>query len=254
MPKFYDQTKEQRSTILSDMRNHILQALQNGNNHKLLSYAKDADTHVRKWAYTFIGRIYKKQIKLRPRILSILHEMLQNKNEKIRQTAIYTTGEIGDLRIISDMLEYGLHDSHCSVRNAVIGSLKVLGQKDPLNALSFARKYIRDSDPEVRRQIVHGIELHGRTHPQDILPILREMQDETVSRVRNMIVHVVGQISYKEGCLETVIMELKGWKNDLLVKSAIKSILKVHREQTYCVHSYEGAKAYIQNAIPEAID
>ena len=62
------------------------------------------------------------------------------------------------------------------MRNAVIGSLKQMGEKDPGPVLAFARKHIHHPDPEVRREMVHGVELRGRTHPEDVLPLLEELQ------------------------------------------------------------------------------
>lgn len=88
-----------------------------------------------------------------------------------------------------------------------------MGQKNPEPTFDFARKHLKDDDPKIRREIVHGIELRGRTHPEDVLPLLEELQDEEVKEVRNMVIHVIGQISYKKGCLEKVVDALNGWRN-----------------------------------------
>jgi len=121
------------------------------------------------------------------------------------------------------------------VRNAVIGSLKQMGEKDPGPVLAFARKHIHHPDPEVRREMVHGVELRGRTHPEDVLPLLEELQHEESKRVRDMLVHVLGQISYKKGCLEKVTTALKNWENQELVARALEEIIDVHRNyEKFC--------------------
>ncbi len=104
----------------------------------------------------------------------------------------------------------------------MIGAMKQMGQKNPEPTFKFARKHLHDDDPQIRREIIHGIELRGRTHPEEVLPLLKELQNEEVKNVRNMIIHVIGQISYKKGCLEKVIENLKSWKNKELVRDASK--------------------------------
>jgi hypothetical protein len=94
--------------------------------------------------------------------------------------------------------------------------------------LKWAKKYLHHPDKEVRREICHGIELRGRTHPQDILPMLKELQREKTARVRNTLVHVIGQISYKKGCLATVIEHLNSWDNKELTDKAVEEIIDVH--------------------------
>ena len=247
--KFYDQPKDKRDRLVAEMLRNIQAGLVQQEPRRLYAYAASPDTHVRKWAYISLGRIYAEQDQLRKQILSTLSDMLANPNAKVRQTAIYAAGEIGDLPVVADLLERGLHDAHHSVRNGVIGALKVMGAKHPAPTLAFARKHLKDQDPEVRRQVVHGIELRGRTQPQEVLPLLREMQHETNTRVRKMVVHVLSQISYKPHCLETVIPELRRWDNQTLVKSAVVAILAVHQEQKYCAHSYQEAKTYIQKVL-----
>ncbi len=73
------------------------------------------------------------------------------------------------------------------------------------------KKHLRDDDSRIRREIIHGIELRGRTHSEEILPLLKGLQNEKVESVRDMIIHVIGQISYKEGCLEIVVENLENW-------------------------------------------
>lgn len=89
----------------------------------------------------------------------------------------YMLGEIEKTREVDRIfpfLEIALSDKHHSVRNAVIGSLKQTGQKNPKATLEFAQKYLHHSDPKIRRETLHGIELRGRTHPEDILPLLKK--------------------------------------------------------------------------------
>ena len=100
----------------------------------------------------------------------------------------------------------------------------------------------------MRREICHGIELRGRTHPQDILPLLKMLQHDSEKRVRNTLVHVLGQISYKKGCLKTVINELNSWSNKILISDAIDEIIDVHSEKRYAKFTaltQEEVKIYI---------
>ena len=120
-----------------------------------------------------------------------------------------------------------------------------MSQKNPGPVLEWAEKYINHPDTEIRREVCHGIELRGRTHPEDILPILKKLQFEKKSRVRKTLIHVLGQISYKKSCLETVVNELRNWEDTELILEAIEEILDVHerygdfsyysKEETECV-------------------
>jgi hypothetical protein len=102
------------------------------------------------------------------------------------------------------------------------------------------------NDPEVRKKVIHGIELRGRTHPEDVLPLLKELQDENNPQVRKMLIHVLGQISYKRGCLEKVTSALKTWKNRKLVEDAIHYILEVHKNYPFSAMTPEEAKKYLK--------
>jgi hypothetical protein len=93
---------------------------------------------------------------------------------------------------------------------------------------------------------VHGIELRGRTHPEDVLPVLYKLQNEENKRVRDMIIHVLGQISYKNGCLENVISSLKQWENQALVGEALDEIIVVHGRYRFAVKSKEEVEEYIR--------
>jgi hypothetical protein len=100
----------------------------------------------------------------------------------------------------------------------------------------------------VRREICHGIELRGRTHPQDILPLLKVLQFDKTSRVKKTLVHVLGQISYKKGCLQTVVQEVKNWDNKQLVKEALMEIVDVHgRYKNFAFKTQQQAIDYIEN-------
>ena len=72
------------------------------------------------------------------------------------------------------------------------------------------------------------------------------MQFDTTARVRHTLIHVLGQIAYKKNCLETVIQELKTWKNKDLVLKAIDEIIDVHqRYKDFSFYTQEQAIQYI---------
>ncbi len=213
-----------------------------------MKYASDEDTYIRKTAYLAIGKIHKANEDLRNKILTELDRLMGNNNEKVRQTAVNGAGEIGmyDFGVIEHIMEKGLFDEHHSVRNAVIGSIKKMGEKNPKPVLKFAKQYLHHEDKEIPREICHGIELRGRKYPQDILPLLRELQWDKTRRVRSTLVHVLGQIAYKKGCLEIVIADLEKWENKELVADAIEEIIDVHdRYSDFAVKTQDEAREYI---------
>ena len=58
--------------------------------------------------------------------------------------------------------------------------------------------------------------------------------------------HVIGQISYKAGCLETVVDHLKKWDNKRLVEDALAEIIDVHhRYRNFSALTQQQAKEYI---------
>ena len=249
---FYDLSKEKRAALVDIIHAAILSDITKGRNAAILKYASDEDTYIRKAAYLAIGKIHKANEGLRAKTVILLDKLLKNDNQKVRQTAINAAGEIGmyDFDVIERMMEAGLFDSHHSVRNAVIGSIKKMGEKNPKPVLKFARRYLHHEDKEIRREICHGIELRGRKHPQDILPLLRELQWDKTRRVRDTLVHVLGQIAYKKGCLETVIADLKQWENKELVADAIEEIIDVHdRYRNFSAMTQDQARYYIQKNI-----
>ncbi len=246
---FYDLDTVHRNILVDKINSEILSDLTTEKSDHLLKYFADEDTYIRKTGYIIIGKLYKSKKEIRSEILKRLDFLLNSENPKVRQTAINAAGEIGitDFSSIEKLMEKGLIDGHHSVRNAVIGSVKKMGEKNPEPVLVFARRFLHHEDKEVRREICHGIELFGRTHPEVILPILKELQNDKTARVRNTLIHVIGQISYKEGCLETVIRHLKTWENVDLIEKAVEEIIDVHeRYKNFAVLTQKQAIDFIE--------
>ena len=246
---FYDLNKEQRKLLVDKINNGILSDLSTGKGSHLLIYFADEDTYIRKTAYLSIGKIYKVKKENCTEIIKQLDLLSGNDDAKVRQTVINAAGEIGliDFQEAEPFMEKGLFDKHHTVRNAVIGSIKKMGEKNQVPVLTFAKRFLHHENAEVRREICHGIELFGRTHPEDILPLLKELQYEETARVRNTIIHVIGQISYKKACLEAVIEHLKTWENTALVEKAIDEIIDVHeRYKNFAFYTQEQAVKYIK--------
>jgi hypothetical protein len=244
---FYDLSREERQELVDEMEKSIKSDLEADKTEIIVKYAFDQDTYIRKNAYLILGRLYRDHENLRNSILNVTGKLLNHENEKVRQTAIYASSEIGkvDADYVWKYFEIAMNDKHHSVRNATIGGLKQMGQKNPEATLEFSKKFLHHSNPEVRRVIIHGMELRGRIHPSDILPLLEEVQNEESKRVRGMIIHVIGQISYKRGCLETTISSLNEWKNKKLVNDALEEILDVHKRYKFAEKSPEEAREYI---------
>lgn len=236
---FYDLTKVERAQKVADIQYDLLQVVKTKNSPLHIQYFDDEDTYIRKAAYQGLGRIYNAEVTLREGILQLLSKLKNHTSELVRQTVVNAAGEIGmfQFEAVQPFFDEALFDDHHKVRNAVIGSLKKMGQKNPLPTLQWAKKYLTHDDKEVRREICHGIELRGRTHPQDILPLLQILEDETTKRVRDTTVHVLGQISYKKGCLPTVVTALNTWKNQKLVQDAADEIIDVHSTKRYAKFS-----------------
>ena len=226
----------------------IASEIETGKLVKTLAYFSDEDGYVRKAAYLALGKIYKNDPSLLNKIIDILRIFIRVTDFKVRQTAINAAGEIGkiDFGSVKEFFDIGLFDTHHSPRNAVIGSIKKMGEVNPAPVLSFAREYLHHPDKEIRREICHGIELRGRRYPQDILPLLKELQFDKTKRVQNTLIHVLGQIAYKKGCLATVIAEIKSWENNTLTKAAIEEIIDVHhRYRNFSALTQEEARRYI---------
>ncbi|HEY3430859.1 MAG TPA: HEAT repeat domain-containing protein [Cyclobacteriaceae bacterium] len=246
---FYSLSKKQREELVSEIKTDVRFGIQKNKQQSLLTYFSDEDTYIRKAAYLAVGKIYVEDASLQKKILNLLTQLLRAEHYHIRQTVINAAGEIGikDFESVEHFFDQALFDHHHTVRNAVIGSVKKMGQKNPKPVLRWAKKYLHHADKEVRREICHGIELRGRTHPQDILPLLKELQDDKTARVRDTLVHVLGQISYKKGCLETVVAELNSWKNKTLSKAATEEIIDVHdRYKDFAILSQKQAIQYIK--------
>lgn len=247
---FYDLSKQERSHVVATIRDEILHDLATNQLIKTIDRFGDNDTYIRKAAYLSTGRIYAGNKNLQPAIIQMLDRLFLQGDYKIRQTVINAAGEIGkgDFGIVQQIFDKGLFDEHHSPRNAVIGSIKKMGEVNPTPVLAWARKYLHHPDKEIRREICHGIELRGRKYPQDILPLLQELQYDKTARVRNTLVHVIGQIAYKEGCLQTVIEHLKAWENKPLVAEVLEEIIDVHyRYRNFSAMTQQEAKQYIAN-------
>lgn len=65
-----------------------------GNSENISRYADDDDTYIRKNAYLIMGRLYRDHPESRARILERLENLFRSDDEKVRQTAVYATGEI----------------------------------------------------------------------------------------------------------------------------------------------------------------
>lgn len=247
---FYDLSEADRKKLIKKIDQEIESDLKNNTSQNLLKYFSDEDTYIRKTAYLSIGRSYFSNPNLQQNVLKTLNQLFESPDGKVKQTTVNALGEIGKKEADKalPLFEKAMIDEDHSVRNAVIGSLKKMGEKNPKPVLEFSKMFLHNENPEVRRQAVHGIELRGRTHPQDVLPLLEELQNEQVKRVRDVIVHVLGQISYKKGCLESVIDALKKWKNKEIVNNALAEILETHKAyEKFSAKSYKEAKDYINS-------
>ncbi len=246
---FYDLSKEERIELVQKMELEVKSDLNNSENGNIVRYASDDDSYIRKNLYLILGRLYLNELDFKEKVMESTRLLYQSSDEKQRQTAVYVWGEIGktDFDEVVLFLEKALNDNSNKVKSSIMGSLKKMGEKNPQSTLGFAQKFINHPDPEVRRLIVHGIELRGRNHPEDVLPLLYQLQNEVTPRVRNMIIHVIGQISYKEGCLETVVLDLMNWENKELVKDFLEEIVKVHKRYNFAYKSEKETKSYIES-------
>jgi hypothetical protein len=245
---FYDLSKEKRQELLQEMEKSIIIDINNLDTGYIAKYAADEDTYLRKNCYLILGRLYRDNSDYRSFIFSAAKSLFKSSDENEKQTAVYIWGEIGKMNVdmVAQCFEVAFYDDNPKVKNAIMGALKQMSEKNPQPTLKFADLHLNHPDPEVRRLLVHGIELRGRTHPEDVLPILYKLQNEEHRRVRDMIIHVLGQISYKEGCLEKVVTSLKKWENQNLVNDALDEIINVYGRYRFAVKSKEEAKEYIQ--------
>ncbi|WP_299272711.1 HEAT repeat domain-containing protein [uncultured Psychroserpens sp.] len=245
---FYDLSKPERDALVAEINQEIAQDLSQAVTERIVRCFSDDDTYVRKTGYLAIGKIFYAQPQLQNTIFSVLKVLMTSEDELIRQTVINAAGEIGKFHFdkIQVFMDTGLFDKHHRVRNAVIGSIKKMGEKNPEPVLTWSKSYLEHPDKEIRREICHGIELRGRTHPQDVLPLLKVLEFDETRRVSETLVHVLGQIAYKNGCLKTVVEHLNTWKNKELVQHALDEIVDVHnRYKKFAVLSQDEAIAYI---------
>ena len=253
---FYDLPKKERLQLVEKINKEIDQDLSSISTDKIVEYFSNEDTYIRKTGYLAIGKIYYVRPELQKMILSTLKDLLNSDIDKVRQTTINAAGEIGKFHfnLVQEFFDKGLFDKHHSVRNAVIGSMKKMGERNPEPVLAWAKTYLKHSDKEIRREICHGIELRGRTQPQDVLPLLKELENDETKRVTDTLIHVLGQIAYKNGCLKTVVGALNTWKNKELVEKALDEIVDVHeRYKSFAVLTQQEAIDYIDaNYKPES--
>jgi hypothetical protein len=228
---FYDLSKSEREQKYQDIQDDILRGLLQGESDRTAVYFDDADTYIRKAAYLGVGKIYKQDLAPLNDIIDMLDMFMAADSERIRQTVINAAGELamGDFACVEHLFDIGITDPHHSVKNAVQGSLKKAGEKNPVQIIPFCRRHITSPEPEVRRTAAHGLELRGRTHPEDVMPIFRLLQFEKHKRVRPMLVHIFGQVGYKKGCLEKVTAELLTWDDKALADECFEAILEQHR-------------------------
>jgi len=247
---FYDLSPAERADLCRNIYEGLLNNLRAGSTAYFAQIFNDADTYIRKAGYLATGKIYKEHAALAHTILDTLGLLMDSPHHPIRQTTVNAAGEIGkyDFEQVRAFFDKGLFDTHHTVRNAAIGSVKKMGEKNPAPVLEWAKAYLHHPDKEIRREICHGIELRGRTHPEDILPLLKELEHDATARVKNTLVHVIGQISYKKGCLEKVITHLQQWENKTLAAKAIEEIIDVHyRYRNFSYYTQDEAISIINN-------
>lgn len=212
---FYDLSKEERAILVEKINQDVLTDFSLGKTEDVIKYFSDDDTYIRKTSYLAVGKIFYSSPELQKTILISLKELLNSEIDKVRQTVVNAAGELGKFHFekVQCFFDIGLFDKHHSVRDVVIGSVKKMSEKNPEPVLHWVKTYLKHSDQEIRREICHGIELRGRPHPQDILPLLKVLEFDETKRVSETLIHVLGQISYKNGCLKTIINHLNTWGN-----------------------------------------
>lgn len=150
---FYDLPKNERANVVANIRNTILKELKNNKLIHTIFYFSNDDTYIRKSAYLSLGRLYFSHKALQPKIIKTLDTLLLEEDFKIRQTVINTAGEIGkrDFNIVQHFFDKGLFDTHHAPRNAVIGSIKKMGEVNPGPVLHWAKQYLHHESKEIRR-------------------------------------------------------------------------------------------------------
>ena len=155
---FYDIPKDERATLVKEIKAALLQDLMQSKSGRALQYFEDADTYIRKSAYLNIGRLYVENPALQKQVIALLHSLATHPDFKVRQTVINAAGEIGktDFYTVQSFFDTGLLDAHHAPRNAVIGSIKKMGEVNPVPVLQWAQTYLHHPDKEIRREICHG--------------------------------------------------------------------------------------------------
>ena len=250
---FYDLPVAQREKLIGQMEKLIAGDLSSGNDVHIRQYASDSDTYIRKNCYLILSRLYATDDQNRKIILSVMDSLSLSEDEKIRQTAVYTLGEIGkkDFNAVESRLDIFLKDTHHSVKNGLTGAIKQMGEKNPEPVIKWAKTKLKSCDPEMRLKILHGLELRGRTHPEDILPLIKDFLHEKIDKkTRKMLIHIIGQISYKKGCIEKVAIELKTWDDKEFVAECIQEIIEVHKNyEKFSVLNSKEAEEYLYKSI-----
>ena len=129
----------------------------------------------------------------------------------------------------------------------MIGALERMEEKNPKPTLDFARTFLHHQDLMIRRAVVHGIELERENATPKRYCHLTKVQSDPDKNVRRMAIHVRGQISYKKGCLEKVVLALRGWGGEEMAKRALKESLNVHNQyERLSARSHEEVLEYME--------
>ena len=247
---FYNLSKTERNEVVNNIHEQIVAGIASDNYSRITEIFNDADTYIRKGGYIETGKIYFRNVSLQRQIVDMLRVLFQHDSFKVRQTVINAAGEIGKIEFekVEFIFEDGIYDKHHSPRNAVIGSIKKMGEVNPLPVINWSKKYLNHPMDEVRREICHGLELRGRKYPEDILPLLHTLQFDKSRRVRKTLIHVVGQITYKKGCLEKVLQDLILWENKDIVAEMMDEILIIHeRYKNFSFYTVDEAAEIMQH-------
>ncbi len=138
---FYDLSKEERNQLVEKINQDITYDLASNETENIVKYFSDEDTYIRKTGYLAIGKIFYSRLELQKVILSTLTSLLKSNIDKVRQTVVNAAGEIGKFHFdkVQSFFDTGLFDDHHSVRNAVIGSVKKMGEKNPVPVLAWQK-------------------------------------------------------------------------------------------------------------------
>ncbi|WP_303316447.1 hypothetical protein Q4Q34_06475 [Flavivirga abyssicola] len=142
---FYDLNKADRILLVEKITQEITNDLTSIETENIIKHFSDEDTYIRKTGYLAIGKIFYSKPELQKTILSTLKNLLNSNSEKVRQTTVNAAGEIGKFHFekVQAFFDTGLFDDHHSVRNAVIGSVKKMGEKNSIPVLAWAKTYLK---------------------------------------------------------------------------------------------------------------